>query len=46
MAEIIKPLTDTQLRRTKPKEKDYTLSDGYGLQLLVKSNGRKLWDLL
>ncbi len=44
MAKIIKPLTDIQLKRTKPKEKDYTLSDGNGLQLLVKSNGRKLWE--
>ena len=44
MAETFYHLTDTLIRRTKPKDKNYTLSDGSGLQLLVKSNGRKLWE--
>lgn len=43
MARLTNPLTDTQIRKAKPKEKDYTLSDGQGLYLLVKSNSSKLW---
>lgn len=43
MARITKPLTNTEIERAKPKEKDYTLSDGQGLYLLVKANGSKLW---
>jgi integrase len=37
-------LNDTQINKAKPKEKDYTLSDGEGLQLLIKNNGSKLWE--
>lgn len=43
MARITKPLTNTEIERAKPKEKDYSLSDGQGLYLLVKANGSKLW---
>ena len=43
MAIVIKPLTNTQIKQTKPKDKLYTLSDGGGLQLRVKPNGSKLW---
>lgn len=43
MARITKPLTHTEVDRAKGKEKDYTLSDGQGLYLLVKQNGSKLW---
>ena len=43
MVKIIKPLNDTQIKSAKPKEKDFTLSDGNGLYLLVKSNGSKIW---
>lgn len=43
MVKIIKPLNDTQVKSAKPKEKDFTLSDGNGLYLLVKSNGSKIW---
>lgn len=43
MAKIIKPLNDTQIKSAKPKEKDFTLSDGNGLYLLIKSNGSKIW---
>ena len=28
MPKITKPLTDTEIKRSKPKEKDYKLSDG------------------
>jgi integrase len=43
MARITKPLTNTEVKQAKPKEKIYTLSDGDGLQLRIKPNGSKLW---
>ena len=43
MARITKPLTNTEVKQAKPKEKVYTLSDGGGLQLRIKPNGSKLW---
>lgn len=43
MARITKPLTNTEIKQAKPKDKVYTLSDGGGLQLRVKPNGTKLW---
>jgi len=43
MARTTKPLTNTEVKQAKPKEKLYTLSDGGGLQLRVKPNGAKLW---
>lgn len=42
MVKIIKPLNDTQIKSAKPNEKDFTLSDGNGLYLLVKSNCSKI----
>lgn len=41
----VAPLTDTQIKNAKAKEKDYTLSDGNGLQLVIKSDGRKIWEV-
>ncbi|WP_340615403.1 tyrosine-type recombinase/integrase [Xenorhabdus entomophaga] len=38
-------LTAKQIEASKPKEKDYKLSDGGGLYLLIKSNGSKYWRL-
>ena len=43
MARTTKPLTNTEVKQAKPKEKVYSLSDGEGLQLRVKPNGSKLW---
>ncbi len=43
MARITKPLTNTEVKQAKPKDKVYTLTDGGGLQLRVKPNGSKLW---
>lgn len=43
MARTTKPLTNTQIINAKAKEKNYTLSDGKGLYLLIKPNGSKLW---
>ncbi|WP_150047412.1 tyrosine-type recombinase/integrase [Methylomonas rhizoryzae] len=34
---------DAVYRGAKPKERDYTINDGGGLTLLVKSSGSKLW---
>jgi integrase len=36
-------LTDAAVRNAKPREKDYKISDGRGLYLLVRANGSKLW---
>ena len=36
-------LTDTEIRRSKPGDGPYKLSDGHGLYLLVKPNGGRLW---
>lgn len=36
-------LTDTQLRNAKPAEKDYTITDGQGLSILITSKGAKGW---
>lgn len=37
-------LSDTIVKAAKPREKDYTLTDGNGLQLRMRSNGSKLWN--
>ena len=36
-------LTDTEIRRSKPVDAPYKLSDAHGLYLLVKPNGGRLW---
>ena len=36
-------LTDIVIKTSKPSEKDYKLSDGGGLHLLIKKNGTKCW---
>ena len=36
-------LTDLQLKQASPKERDWKLSDGGGLYILVRPNGAKLW---
>ncbi|MGD9970410.1 MAG: tyrosine-type recombinase/integrase [Sulfuricurvum sp.] len=41
----VTPLTDTEIKNAKPKDKEYTLSDGNGLQIVVKTNGRKIWEI-
>jgi integrase len=43
MSRITKPLSDTEIKTAKPKEKDYKLSDGSGLYLVIKTNGTKMW---
>jgi len=36
-------LTDSAVKAAKPKAKPYHLTDGLGMYLLVKPNGRKYW---
>ncbi|EPK6349518.1 tyrosine-type recombinase/integrase [Proteus mirabilis] len=43
MARQTKPLSAKEIDAAKPKQSDYVLYDGDGLELLVKSNGSKLW---
>ena len=42
MAETNK-LTDSTVKKTKPKDRDFKLSDGAGMFLLIKANGAKYW---
>ncbi|WP_299022157.1 integrase domain-containing protein [uncultured Photobacterium sp.] len=43
MPRITKPLTATQVKEAKAKDKEYNLSDGDGLQLRVSKRGTKSW---
>lgn len=43
MPKIVTPLTDTQVKNAKPKDKSYKLFDGGGLYLEVTTSGGKLW---
>ncbi|ENY4051788.1 Arm DNA-binding domain-containing protein [Salmonella enterica] len=36
-------LTDTAIRKIKPTEKSFKITDSSGLYLLIKPNGSKLW---
>lgn len=39
------PLTDVAGRTAKPREKEYKLTDGNGLYLLIKPTGSERWYL-
>ncbi len=43
MARVTKPLTNTEVKQAKPRDKEFNLVDGDGLALRVKPNGSKLW---
>jgi len=43
MAWITRLLTNNEILKAKPQEKDFTLHDGDGLFLLIKTSGKKLW---
>ena len=45
MAKSTLPLTATQIKTSKPKDKDYKLFDGGGLFLLIATSGGKRWRL-
>ena len=42
MANTTSSLTNTQVDKSKAKDKEYNLADGEGLSLRVKPNGSKL----
>ena len=41
MPKKVVPLSDTKIASAKPKQKQYTLSDGDGLRVVVNAKGRK-----
>ncbi len=43
MARTTKPLTNTEVKQAKPRNKEYNLNDGDGLALRIKPNGSKIW---
>ncbi|MGR5069312.1 integrase domain-containing protein [Vibrio alfacsensis] len=43
MARTVRPLTFTEINKAKPKDKEYTLSDGQGLMLSIRPSGSKVW---
>lgn len=43
MPRITKPLSPTEVKNAKPKEKEYTLRDGGGLYLRVTPTGSRIW---
>lgn len=43
MARKVTPLTATKCSNAKPKDKEYSLFDGDGLILLIRSSGTKTW---
>ena len=44
-ADTMRKLFATTVTSARPREREYKLTDGAGLYLLVKPNGRKLWRL-
>lgn len=45
MPKVATKLTDTEIRKAKPTEKEFTLWDGDGLFLRIKPSGKKIWHL-
>jgi len=45
MSKKIVPLSETQIRKAKPQNKQYKLFDGGGLFMLITPSGGKLWRL-
>lgn len=43
MARKTLPLSDSEIKNSKPKEKEYNLADGEGLYLRIKPTGSKSW---
>ncbi|MGQ3662653.1 tyrosine-type recombinase/integrase [Citrobacter braakii] len=39
----VKPLTHTEVKNAKPKEKDYSIFDGFGLLMYISKTGCKTW---
>lgn len=45
MPKVATKLTDTEIKKAKPTEKEFTLWDGDGLFLRIKPSGKKIWHL-
>ncbi len=43
MSRIAIPLSDTQIKKAKPSDKEFNLADGSGLYLRVRTTGTKVW---
>jgi integrase len=43
MPRTTKPLTDTEIKKAKPKKAEWNLGDGHGLYLRIKPSGYKVW---
>ena len=43
MPKRIPPLSEARVNKAKPKDKEYKISDGDGLHLLITPSGGKLW---
>ena len=43
MANTTRPLTNTEIKQARPRNKEYSLADGKGLYLRIKPNRTKLW---
>ncbi len=43
MPRITKPLSETEIKHAKPRDKPYSLADGKGLYLKIKPTGYKVW---
>jgi len=43
MAKRIKPLSDLQIKQSKPGDTNYIIADGDGLHLLIRTSGTKSW---
>ena len=43
MAKLVKPLTDTEIKQSKIRDKEYTLFDGNNLILSIRPSGKKVW---
>jgi integrase len=43
MPKLVLPLTDLRIKSAKPRDKNYKLSDGGGLFVLITTVGTKLW---
>lgn len=44
MGRIVKPLSDAEIKKSKPQDKEYVLYDGDGLQLTIRPNATKVWE--
>jgi len=43
MTNTTRPLTNTEIKQARPRNKEYSLADGKGLYLRIKPNRTKLW---